>query len=574
MNTTSQFNNYKKNTLVNLCAATLFTLLLFPVRFDISVLAFPLALIYVALTVWFSYFKMIKKTDGTHFYKVIKLTEYLPYFLFICFIFRRAGENGTPFWLDVCSVLLWFVILLFSFLTSRILYPKRNEQVVKGWKIAPKQKKYIGLGKLLFEVIDWIDALVWAVFTFFVFQIFVMQLYEIPSESMVPTFLIKDRVFVSKIDCGPKFPLTEVGLPSVRKYKRGDTIVLRNPHYSLDRKSEVKSVYSQLIYMLTVMTVNLNKDENGELKADPLVKRITGEPGEQLVMQDGQLYRRTKQSDIFEPVEIDNKFATWNLNSLNSKAKSKVRYFPFTNEQYNQMLDFEEERRNYDLTVAAFQAQELVSKFKQYTYKNNLTGNFENDSMLEFALFRNHQTIIRNLLSKNGGDKWFEDFMTSWIPTKDNPRDMYEESNYKLNVMTKLTFGQIAVRIAEFYANEISATTWQDDEQLASYYQKAETLNWYIQLLLDERNMCVFPANDSNGNPSYLPENCYFMMGDNRFNSLDLRHSSTQNEKALTKDDPLSVTYLSMMAPQYIHKKYIVGKPIFRFWPLNRVGKV
>ena len=45
-----------------------------------------------------------------------------------------------------------------------------------------------------------------------------MQLYEIPSESMVPTFLVKDKVFVSKIDCGPKFPLTDVGLPDFRKY--------------------------------------------------------------------------------------------------------------------------------------------------------------------------------------------------------------------------------------------------------------------------------------------------------------------------------------------------------------------
>jgi len=34
------------------------------------------------------------------------------------------------------------------------------------------------------------------------------------------------------------------------------------------------------------------------------------------------------------------------------------------------------------------------------------------------------------------------------------------------------------------------------------------------------------------------------------------------------------VTYYSMMAPQYINKKYIVGKPVFRFWPLGRLGKV
>ena len=44
--------------------------------------------------------------------------------------------------------------------------------------------------------------------------------------------------------------------------------------------------------------------------------------------------------------------------------------------------------------------------------------------------------------------------------------------------------------------------------------------------------------------------------------------------KELTSDDPISVKYESMMQPQYINKKYIVGKPIFRFWPLRRLGKV
>ncbi len=574
MNTTKQFQNFKIQTIINLIAASLFTLLLIPVRFDISTVAFPLALIYTAITIWLSYFVMIRKTDGTHFYKVIKLTEYLPYLLFVCFVLRRAGKSGTPFWCDLISVLLWIVILVLSFLTSRVLYPKRNAEIVKGWAIPPKPKKFIGMGKVAFEFIDWIDALFWAVFTFFIFQIFFVQLYEIPSESMVPTFLIKDRVLVTKFDCGPKFPLTDVGFPNIRKYKRGDTIVLRNPHYSLDRKAEVQSVYSQLVNMLTVMTVNLNKDENGELKADPLVKRITGLPGEQLVMQDGTLYRRTKDSDIFEPVQLDNKFATWNLNAIAPKDKAKVRTFPFTGAQYEQMLDFEEERRNYDLNIAAYQADELVRRFNNLSFEDAKNGKFTNPSMLEYSLFNNVQSIAIKLLGQEGGKDWFNTFMTSWIPAKDNSRDMYAEANFKLNVMAKITFGKMIVRIGELYNSSVSAQNWPNDEELYSYYENSEILTWYIQVLLDERNMPVFPANDSEGNPKYLPANCYFMMGDNRFNSLDLRHSNEEFVTQLTKDDPYSVNYVSMMQPQYINKKYIVGKPVFRFWPLNRVGRV
>ena len=246
-------------------------------------------MIYLAVTCWFLLKKLVFDTDGTYLYAAIKLNEYLPYFLFITFIIRRAGKTGTPFVVDVFAVISWFVIFVLAFFNSRVLYPEKNIKIVQGWKIIPVERKFKGFAKVVYEFVDWIDAFFWSIFTVLIFQIFLMQLYEIPSESMVPTFLIKDRVFVSKIDCGPKFPLTEVGLPDFRKYKRGDTIVLRNPHYSMDRKSEVKTVTSQLIYMFSLMTINLNKDTDGELKADPLVKRITGLPGEQLVMQDGTL---------------------------------------------------------------------------------------------------------------------------------------------------------------------------------------------------------------------------------------------------------------------------------------------
>lgn len=573
MNTTKQFEKYKITTLINLGASVLFALLLINFSWDISILAFPIGAAYCAVTVLFS-LKMILKTDGKLIYKVIKFTEYLPYVFFITFILRRAGKNGTSFFYDVITVILWFVIFVFSFLTSRKLYPKKNALIVKGWKVTPVERKFKGLNKIIFEIIDWIDALVWSIFTVLIFQIFVLQLYEIPSESMVPTFLIKDRVFVSKIDCGPKFPLTDVGLPDFRKYKRGDTIVLRNPHYSLDRKSEVKTVTSQLVYMLSLMTVNLNKDENGEMKADPLVKRITGLPGEQLVMQDGVLYVRTKDSDEFIPSKIDEKYATWNLNAVHPKQRQKVQNFPLSAQDYQKMLDFEDERRQFDLNAASIRAGEIVREISKYTDNNNLPGDFSAPDLWEYDLYINVQQIAANIIYKNGGIDWFEKFMTSWIENKNKNRDYYQQSNFTLNVMTKLTFGEMVLRYAQLLDSGVSFSNLNSDEQIKSYFQKYETLNWYIQMLLDERNMPLFPENDSNGNPQYIPENCYFMMGDNRFNSLDLRHSYEQTLKPLCNDDKMSVTYYSMMSPQYINKKYIIGKPVFRFWPLDRLGKV
>lgn len=559
---------------IELVSSILFSIFSINFRFDLSILASVLSIAFTATLVYFSYVRLLRPLNANYVRLVRELSEYLPFVMLVSFILRRAGKFGTTYFYDVITVLLWIILTVSSFIISYyFLSDKRIKRLTESWNVKDiVQKKYKGYKRILFEVFSWIDALIQSVFTVLLVQIFILQLYEIPSESMVPTFLVKDRVLVSKIDAGPKFPLTDVGLPTFTKYKRGDIVVLRNPHYSIDRQSEVKSVVSQLVYMFTIMTVNLNKDDNGELKADPLVKRIVGESGEQLVMQDGILYARTKDDVQFKPVTTENNYAAWNISDLDKNTLDKVRITPLSKDEYKSMIDFEEFRRNYNLIEARNDVIQILNSLKQYLNKT-YTSDFTIPSLYEFDLFKNVQSLSGEIITKKNGYEWFVSFLNSWISEIDTEKDIYSEANYKINVMSKVVLGKLVLKYANYIRNEVPYSSWVNDEELLDLYSQAEEINWYIQLI-NQRNMGIFPKNDEYGNPQYIPENCFFMMGDNRFNSLDLRHSYSEKLIELTTYDKNSVQYYSNVEPQYINKKYLLGKPLFRFWPTSRVGLI
>jgi signal peptidase I len=76
---------------------------------------------------------------------------------------------------------------------------------------------------------EYIEALVVAgLLTLFLRQ-FVLQAFRIPSESMVPTLLVGDFLFVNKIEYGPKLPFSHIRLPGLRAPKPGDVIVFDFP---------------------------------------------------------------------------------------------------------------------------------------------------------------------------------------------------------------------------------------------------------------------------------------------------------------------------------------------------------
>jgi signal peptidase I len=105
-----------------------------------------------------------------------------------------------------------------------------------------------------------------ALLIFVVLRTFFIEAFRIPSESMVPTLLVGDWLFVNNLVYGPHIPFTRVSLPGYAEPRRGEVVVFESPYQP-------------------------DEAEKGNDPTPTLVKRLIGVPGDTLYMRGGVLYR-------------------------------------------------------------------------------------------------------------------------------------------------------------------------------------------------------------------------------------------------------------------------------------------
>ena len=115
-----RYNFYKKTMFFEVFASLLFCLFNISFKFDISLLAFPISIAFTIVLAYFQKIKLVKNGDGSFAPVVNKMNEYLPYVNLLTFILRRAGKDGTPFFVDLIQVLLWIVVTVLVFINIKM----------------------------------------------------------------------------------------------------------------------------------------------------------------------------------------------------------------------------------------------------------------------------------------------------------------------------------------------------------------------------------------------------------------------------------------------------------------------
>lgn len=405
-------------------------------------------------------------------------------------------------------------------------------------------------------LLSWVDAFVWAAtLVIFVNSLF-FQLYQIPSESMVPELYVGTRVFTVKTLTNPEIPLSLVKFPWVAGMNRYSQVVLNNPRYETKKERAVQDFVGNFLYMLSFTLIKNDKfDENGAQIADPLIKRLIGLPGERLMMVDDVVMVRTAASGTFVPLPGDSKYA-YTLASKRSVDRKRVQNLVLKDDVVARLKAWDAEKGAQTLSSLV----DALEAFRDGLTARKGQGARTIDPELAKLAFRFDARRAATRAELDFYASWYkadargflsalDGFLFSWQASP-KPASLYAENSVKVNLVFKLKFTAALGAVIEGKDQAAIERAMADLNGFCSEY---------VQGFFDSRNFAPFPAGEV-----YLAADEYFFLGDNRYNSFDCRNwSNLPQRRSLTADDPYSLTYISLAEAFSVKAGYIRGLALF-----------
>jgi signal peptidase I len=347
-------------------------------------------------------------------------------------------------------------------------------------EITTKKKKSVGR--------EWLDAFVFAIVAATIIRTFFFEAYTIPTGSMEGTMLVNDYLFVSKLAFGPRVPMTPVALPLVHNtmpltgtksyteavqwdyrripgfghVERNDVVVFNFPAGDTVVAEYPDQDYYKLCRESSRDYVNANFHvlTRPVDKKENYIKRCVAVPGDVLEVKDGRIYSNGKMAPLF--------------------PHSKIHYLVTTNGSAPIVEDNVE--------------------FSEKANNNLYLYNLENCQVAEVAKATNVVSV------------------TPWVrhaagvpPT--NPGEWcfpHDTVNFKWNMDN---YGPITIP-------KQGTTVNLSPENIAMYRR---IIRNYELNTLDERDGKII-INGKEATSYTFKMDYYWMMGDNRHNSLDSRY--------------------------------------------------
>ena len=340
--------------------------------------------------------------------------------------------------------------------------------------------------------LDWLDAIIFAVVVVTFINIFFFQAFKIPSSSMESSLYTGDHLFVSKLTYGPRIPETPLTIPfthnrafgcesystlikndyrrleGFRSVRRGDCVVFNFPNGdTVLTKAPTEDYYAWVRNSGRKYTV----DNFGPVivrpadKTDHYVKRCVALPGDTLSVRDGLVWIGSEPQEVYSGVQLT--YVVRTTDKINPRTLEKIGLN--TGELY-----FDPRLPGYPRMPLTSEMLEKVKALSSVTEITPALDVYPPDAPDTFlSLFPFTQTL------------WTRDnYGPLWIPEKG--------ATVELNAET-LPFYE---RIIRDYEHNTLETTPEG----------------------------LIVINGEEASTYTFKQDYYFMMGDNRHNSLDSRY--------------------------------------------------
>ena len=482
---------------------------------------------------------------------IIPAADVIIWFSLVIDMMESFGQN--KFWQQVVGVVFPFY-----------MYPKlaldKNIQYLGQSRNVDFRKKYIPSKRG--AVREWSDALFFAFVVAYMIRMFQLEPYKIPTSSMEDSMLVGDFLFVSKMNYGPRFPITPIAFPLVHQDLFGAKAYSESVQLPYMRLWGPQNVKRNDPVVFNVPWDQLDPTERPVDKMQNYVKRCVGLPGDVLEIRDGVLY--INDSIAYEaPGMLHNYYIKFKPNTEVPSKETLIKEYDIYDFGY---ID------NRTLIMALSKA-DLKRLQEEYTIdfirqqKSPRTGNyFSPDGQKEFNA----------ILRVKAGQKLSDDDISRlgivyFQPLSSDLSNMFVLMDEKyINPEKYKEISKIDSIKARYQLNSgVSVNAFPDNMEIYPWNKdnfgpvtlpkqgqsiKIDKKNFYFY----DRAIRIYEGNkdfELRGSTAYLngqpiteytfKMDYYWMMGDNRDNSLDSRFWG------------------------YVPENHIVGKPLFVFFSIQ-----
>ena len=460
---------------------------------------------------------------------------------------RKAWEAAVPIYNGIILMQIikrpkWWIILLFIPIVNLLMFPVIWIETIRTFGFYKKLDSFlviVTLGLYIFyinyatdakynaerslkprsELGEWVSSIAFAIIAATLVHTYFMQPFTIPTSSLEKSLLVGDYLFVSKFHYGARVPSTVIAAPMVHDSLpfTGTASYLKSPQLPYTRLPGLQKIKNNDIVCFNWPADTLATmwgDTSGKFTYKPVdkktnyVKRSVGIAGDSLEIKDGYVYINGQKNKL--------------------PYRAKIQFY-YTYEAKSAI-----DRNNFP--------QFLINKERTGVYK--ILNEYWNNPKVQEAFEKSAN------LSKIGSDSLYTEVAGGVSQDLASRLKMANVAN-KINInLTEDEFNQlkkhpstVSVKKVNYRADvgifpHIKENQWSQDNMGPIYIPKAgatvkidaKSLPYYEQIIKNYENNDLQIVGDNifiNGKKadSYtFKQDYYWMMGDNRHNSLDARY--------------------------------------------------